>query len=159
MSKDLPTLFVHLLISLIRSIRFTHPSMCSFSSMRRYVTIPRPFRFYTNCLQFKILCFANDMLSTSTFLTATCDIFQAMTWYKRSLNFIPNSLCNLAMETNPDEVSFLSAPPDWKYSVRTFLKKHPAPKEDPVAILDKNAPREIDIATRTKGRKLANRYL
>lgn len=49
LSKDLPTLFVHLLISLIRSIRFTHPFMCSFSSMRRYAKIPRPFRFYTNC--------------------------------------------------------------------------------------------------------------
>ena len=62
------------------------------------------------------------------------------------------------METDQAEVSFLSAPPDWKYSVRMFLKKHPAPREDHVAGLDRNAPREIDITTKTRGRKLANRY-
>ncbi|XP_062590152.1 uncharacterized protein LOC134251753 [Saccostrea cucullata] len=82
---------------------------------------------------------------------------KSLTWYKRSLSFIPNSLCNLAVETNPEEVSFLSAPPDWKYSVRMFLKKHPAPREDHVAGLDKNAPREIDIPSKTRGKKLANR--
>jgi hypothetical protein len=68
---------------------------------------------------------------------------------------IPTSLCSRA--ANGDS-SILSTPPGWRTSVQTFLRKHPAPRDDHIAHIDVNIPDIVDRTTVMQAQLLADRY-
>ncbi|KAJ8299507.1 hypothetical protein KUTeg_023567 [Tegillarca granosa] len=95
-------------------------------------------------------------MNRTHFVTSLYEPAKSLLWYKEALDFIPNSLCGRAVN-NRNRSACLPAPTGWRESVRAFLRKHQAPREDHMIELDTYVHPSIDKSTKTQARLLSNR--
>ncbi|XP_059164291.1 uncharacterized protein LOC131947172 [Physella acuta] len=96
---------------------------------------------------------------------------KALSWYKKVLKFIPESLlqrCTLESEhatldlsaysLSPTAVeSLVFMPTEWLGAVRVFLSRHPPPRPEHIERLDESTPQQVDRKLRAQARSLALR--
>nr|KAG5694029.1 hypothetical protein BaRGS_002483 [Batillaria attramentaria] len=85
-------------------------------------------------------------------------LFQkAMSWYKKVLKFLPDSLQERVKECARADVTILPMPVEWQQTVQSFLSKHPPPREQHIARLDTEIPPQVEKRLRLQARSLALR--
>lgn len=97
---------------------------------------------------------------------------QALSWYKKVLKFLPESLLHSwtydsdISQSDPSAYDFsyeggqsrvIYMPPEWLGAVRVFLDRHPPPREEHIDRLDVSTPNVVDKKLRAQARSLALR--
>ncbi|KAL5006874.1 hypothetical protein ScPMuIL_015680 [Solemya velum] len=82
---------------------------------------------------------------------------QALKWYHKTLQFIPESMSSLTELEGIQPNSFVAAPVTWQKDVRTYVRKHPRPGEEHLIKLDTDAPVHLDVQTKSDAKTLAQR--
>lgn len=84
---------------------------------------------------------------------------QALKWYHKTLQFIPESMSSLTELEGIQPNSFVAAPVTWQKDVRTYVRKHPRPGEEHLIKLDTDAPVHLDVQTKSDAKTLAQRQV
>ncbi|RUS69885.1 hypothetical protein EGW08_022353 [Elysia chlorotica] len=98
-------------------------------------------------------------------------VMEALSWYKKVLKFIPESLLERCASISGIHLSEIAAynespqggemklymPNDWLGAVRAFLNRHPPPRDEHIDRLDESIPHLVDKRLRAQAKSLALR--
>ncbi|GFR70044.1 actin, gamma-enteric smooth muscle [Elysia marginata] len=129
----------------------------------------------TRCLTTSIQPFAGQLQKLQQ-IYVNVHIFhllfeKALSWYKKVLKFIPETLLERCAANSGLQTSELVAysesqhggemllfmPTDWAGAVRAFLSRHPPPRQEHIERLDESIPHLVDKRLKAQARSLALR--
>ncbi|GFO33802.1 actin, gamma-enteric smooth muscle [Plakobranchus ocellatus] len=131
----------------------------------------------TRCLTTSIQPFAGQLQQLQQ-IYVNVHIFhllfeKALSWYKKVLKFLPESLLERCASNTGLQLSEIAAyiespsareillfmPNDWMGAVRVFLSRHPPPRQEHIERLDESIPSVVDKRLRAQARSLALRQV
>ncbi|XP_041366306.1 uncharacterized protein LOC121381188 [Gigantopelta aegis] len=76
-------------------------------------------------------------------------------WYKKVLKFLPESLRHHVTQRAHNKL--IATPREWKLTVKTFLDKHPSPREEHLIRMDSDIPHQIHRSLKQQAHTVALR--